>query len=66
MPVSRKDEQPLRHVAQELNEIAGLITRLADEAGKSDEGRDHSRALGEIRESLSEIATALKGFSTRR
>jgi hypothetical protein len=66
MPVSRRDEQPLRSVAQALHEIADLITRLGDEAGKSDEGRDHSKALGEIRESLAEIATALRGFSSRR
>jgi hypothetical protein len=62
MPVSRRDEKPLREIAEEFGRIARVLTQVSDAAGKSGEGRDHSADLKRIEASLAEITAALRGF----
>ena len=64
MPHRASDVEPLQRVAGELRTIAGLIDKIA--AGRPQaEARDHSHDLGQIREALGDIATALQHLVDR-
>ena len=64
MPVSQRDKEPLREIAEEFGRIARVLTQVSDAAGRSDEGRDHSADLRKIQASLAEITAALHAFLT--
>jgi hypothetical protein len=51
-------------VAGELRTIAGLIDKIAGSEPQA-EARDHSHELGQIREALGDIATAIKHLGER-
>jgi len=56
--------EPLGKISAELRTIAGIIDKIAGSEPQPG-ARDHSHELGQIREALGDIATALQHLVKR-